>query len=175
MAVVGQLLVELSANVARLRTDMESAVGVMQKNSDRMTAAADGAKRAIAAIGVGIGLNEVVTQFSAITSQLAAFDDAAEKTGISVESLSATFNQLQPAGITLEQITSTSEKLVKAMIGADKETGKAAEAFGALGIATRDADGNLRQTDVVLREIAAKLYTYEDGANKVAIAQALLG
>jgi hypothetical protein len=147
----------------------------MQKNSDRMTAAADGAKKAIAAIGVGIGLNEVVTQFSAITSRLAEFDDAAEKTGVSVESLSATFNQLAPAGITLEQITSTSEKLVKAMIGADKETGKAAEAFGALGIATRDADGNLRQTDVVLREIAAKLYTYEDGANKVAIAQALLG
>jgi hypothetical protein len=175
MAVVGQLLVELSANVARLRTDMESAVGVMQKNSDRMTAAADGAKRAIAAIGVGIGLNEVATQFSAITSRLAEFDDAAEKTGVSVESLSATFNQLAPAGITLEQITSTSEKLVKAMVGADKETGKAAEAFGALGIATRDADGNLRQTDVVLREIAAKLYTYEDGANKVAIAQALLG
>ena len=175
MAVVGQLLVELSANVARLRTDMESAVGVMQKNSDRMTAAADGAKKAIAAIGVGIGLNEVVTQFGAITSRLAEFDDAAEKTGVSVESLSATFNQLAPAGITLEQITSTSEKLVKAMVGADKETGKAAEAFGALGIATRDADGNLRQTDVVLREIAAKLYTYEDGANKVAIAQALLG
>lgn len=175
MAVVGQLLVELSANVARLRTDMESAVAVMQKNSDRMTAAADGAKKAIAAIGVGLTLNEVASQFSAITSRIAEFDDAAEKTGVSVESLSATFNQLAPAGITLEQITSTSEKLVKSMIGADKETGKAAEAFGALGIATRDADGNLRQTDVVLREIAAKLYTYEDGANKVAIAQALLG
>jgi hypothetical protein len=175
MAVVGQLLVELSANVARLRTDMESAVGVMQKNSDRMTAAADGAKKAIAAIGVGFGVNEIVTAFGAITSQLAEFDDAAQKTGISVESLSATLNQLSPTGVTLEQITSTSERLVKSMIGADKETGKAAEAFGALGIATRDADGNLRQTDVVLREIAEKLYQYEAGANKTAIAQALLG
>lgn len=175
MAVVGQLLVELSANVARLRTDMESATKVVQQNSDRIAAAANTAKTALGFIGVALSVGETVAKFLDLTHKMADFNDAAEKTGVSVESLSATFNQLGPAGVSLEQITSVSEKLVKSMIGADKETGKAAEAFGALGIATRDAEGNLRPTDVVLREIAAKLYTYEDGTNKVAIAQALLG
>ena len=175
MAVVGQLLVELSANVARLRTDMESAVGVMQKNSDRMTAAADGAKKAIAAIGVGIGVGAIVDQFKQAVTQLSAFDDAAEKTGVSVEALSSLFNTLAPTGVTLNQITDASEKLVKAMIGADKETGKAAEAFGALGIKTRDAAGDLRPVDDVMQDLAKSLNQYEDGSNKTALAQALLG
>lgn len=175
MAVVGQLLVELSANVARLRSDMEQATNVMRSNSDRMVAAADSVKNALGAIGVGIGVAAIVGQFKEAVTQLSAFDDAAERTGASVESLSSIFNTLAPTGVTLDQITGASEKLVKAMIGADKETGKAAEAFDALGIKTRDAAGNLRPVDQVLQDVANSLNKYEDGSNKTAIAQALLG
>lgn len=175
MAVVGQLLVELSANVARLRTDMEAATNVIRSNSDRMVAAADSVKTALGAIGVGLGISAIVGQFKDAVTQLAAFDDAAEKTGASVESLSSIFNTLAPTGVTLDQITDASGKLVKAMIGADKETGKAAEAFGKLGIETRDAAGNLRPVDQVLQDVANALNKYEDGSNKTAIAQALLG
>jgi hypothetical protein len=175
MAVVGQLLVELSANVARLRTDMEAATRITQENSDRMAAAANSVKTALGAIGAALTVGEIVGQFKTAVSQLSAFDDAAERTGASVESLSSIFNTLAPTGVTLDQITAASEKLVKAMIGADKETGKAAEAFDALGIKTRDAAGNLRPVDQVLQEIADSLNKYEDGANKTAIAQALLG
>ena len=175
MAVVGQLLVELSANVARLKTDMEAATNVMRSNSDRMVAAANSVKTALGAIGVGIGISAIVSEFKDAVTQLAAFDDAAEKTGASVESLSSIFNTLAPTGVTLDQITDASGKLVKSMIGADKETGKAAEAFSKLGIETRDAAGNLRPVDQVLQDVANALNKYEDGSNKTAIAQALLG
>ena len=59
------------------------------------------------------------------------------------------------------------------MQGAGDDSKKFGEAFAALGIKTRDSNGNLRDSGQVLIEVAQKLGTYADGANKTALAQAI--
>lgn len=118
--------------------------------------------------GFALSLKETV-------GEMAKLDDAAEQTGAQVEALSAILNTLKPSGVGLEQISDVAGKLTKAMRGADEETGQAAEAFAKLGVSTKDAAGNFRPVDQVMRDLAASLGQYADGTNKVAIAQAIFG
>jgi hypothetical protein len=151
----------LSRDVTRQVRGMERAFGALGKTFGGLGAA----------LGVG-ALGSVIGQ---TVSGLAALDDAAEQTGASVESLSSLLNTLRPTGATLQNIVDISGLLTRSMTGADKETSKAAAAFKALGIETRDSAGNLRSVDTVLVDLAEALSQYDDGANKVALAQAALG
>ena len=129
----------------------------------------------LAGLGVGVGVGALVGAFKQTTSEMARLDDAAEQTGASVESLSSLLNTLKPSGVGLEQITDVAGKLTKSMAGAGEGGKRAAEAFQALGVSTKDTAGNLRPVDEVLKELADSLSQYADGSNKVALAQALLG
>ena len=119
-----------------------------------------------------LGLKESVT---GILGEMAKLDDAAERSGASVETLSGVLQALKPSGASLESITELTEKIVRGMQGAGDDSKKFGEAFAALGIKTRDSNGNLRDSGQVLIEVAQKLGTYADGANKTALAQAILG
>ena len=175
MAVVGQLLVELSANVARLRTDMERAANVVESNSKRMAQAASFASGALGAIGAGLSVGALSQAFMAAVNSMDALNDAADRTGASVGELSSLVNTLAPYGATLDQITDATGKLARAMAGADDETKGAGAAFAALGVSTRDATGNLRPTVDVLTDVSKALAQYEDGTNKTVLVQALFG
>lgn len=130
---------------------------------------------AFAALGAVGSVAGIATAFKGAIDQLAALDDAAEQTGASVESLSSLLNTLAPTGVGLEQITDLATKLVRSMGEASSATSNAGRAFRAIGVETRDASGNLRSVDDVLVDIAKALAQYEDGTNKAALAQALLG
>lgn len=175
MAVVGQLLVELSANVARLQADMSRASSVVESHAQKMSDAASFVTGSLAAIGAGLSVNALAASFQRTVDQMDSLNDAADRTGSSVEQLSSVLNTLSPYGATLEQITDATGKLARAMAGADDETKGAGAAFAKLGIETRDAAGNLRPTVEVLREVAQALDQFEDGTNKTVIAQSIFG
>lgn len=175
MAVVGQLLVELSANVARLRTDMERAANVVESNSKRMAKAASVATGALGAIGAGLSVGVLTQSFMAAVDSMDALNDAADRTGASIGELSSLVNTLAPYGATLDQITEATGKLAQAMAGADDESKGAGAAFAALGVATRDATGNLRPTVDVLTDVSKAMAQYEDGTNKTVLVQAIFG
>lgn len=141
----------------------------------RVDSAVSSVNATLASLGVGVSLTALGRTFGEAVSSIAALDDAAEKSGASVEALSGILNTLAPTGVTLDQITEATGRLTRAMSGADTESSKAAEAFKALGIESRDAAGNLRPVDQVLNDVATSLVQYEDGTNKTAIAQALFG
>jgi hypothetical protein len=172
--------------VPTLSIDVEGRIAKFQDSLDTLsrdvTRQVRGMERAFGALGktfVGLGAALGVGALGSVIGQtvsgLAALDDAAEQTGASVESLSSLLNTLRPTGATLQNIVDISGLLTRSMASADKETSKAAAAFKALGIETRDSAGNLRSADTVLVELAESLSKYDDGANKVALAQAALG
>lgn len=175
MAVVGQLLVELSANVARLRTDMERASGVVEQHTRKMAQAASFATGALGALGAGLSVGALTQSFMSAANSMDALNDAADRTGASIGELSSLVNTLAPYGHNLDTISTASERLVKAMSAADDEAKGAGEAFKLLGVETRDASGNLRPTADVLQEVADAMSQYGDGSNKTALAIALFG
>ena len=80
---------------------------------------------------------------------------------------------LQQTAASMEQLGGSLGKLNKSLVAAEDQNGATAEAFAALGVKTRDAQGNIRATDDVLLDIAASFAGAEDNATKTAIAMQL--
>ena len=64
--VVGQLVIQMQADVARLRKDMQDATGVVQQQSRQMEGYAKSVRDALGAIGVGVSFAAIVTGLKAI-------------------------------------------------------------------------------------------------------------
>lgn len=77
--------------------------------------------------------------------------------------------------VDVDTIAKTHLRLTKAMSGSEDETGAQAEAFAKLGIATKDADGNLRDADTVWQETIAALGEMENETERDALAMTLMG
>jgi cytochrome c551/c552 len=98
------------------------------------------------------------------------------RTGVSVEKLSEFSYGAQLAGVSAQEMASGLQKLAQNMAEATSNSGsQAAAVFKALGIEATDAKGRLRDTGTVFEDLARKFAGAADGAEKVAIAQALLG
>lgn len=169
------LFIDVQARFAQFQDSLDRVSRDVQSQVRGMETAFARVGNAVGGLAAIVGAGAFGSAIKGLVGTLADFDDAAEKTGASVESLSSLFNTLAPTGVSLETITDVAGKLTKAMAGADEESSKAASAFKALGIATTDSLGNLRSVDDVLVDVAQALSTYADGTNKTAIAQALLG
>ncbi|MFT0532273.1 tape measure protein, partial [Castellaniella hirudinis] len=64
---VASLEIELLANIARLRTDMRSAQGVVERSMSSMRRNIDMVQRALSTLGVGVGLGVLVRQAQQLT------------------------------------------------------------------------------------------------------------
>lgn len=125
-------------------------------------------------------INNVV---NALGGQIKAAIDTADKTNKLAQSAGLTteeFSKLKYASelsdVSTESLGKSMSKLSKNMASAATDgAGAAGQAFSALGINVKNADGTLKDSSAVLGEIADKFAGYQDGAAKTAIAIALFG
>jgi hypothetical protein len=168
------LLSGLSSAQAAIRAAAGRMSGAMAPLQSAVSQATAGMQRFSGVIG-GLSFAAAAAGMRQTLGEIAALDDASEKTGASVEELSSMLNTLAPSGVSLDTITMAMGRLTKAMTNADDETKGAGEAFNLLGVETRDAAGNLRPVQDVLEDVARALDQYRDGSAKTALAQAIFG
>ncbi len=157
--------------------------------TDKTKAAFDSAKRNLQGLGeqasalpakfgtLGIALAGV---FSAATikgavDMLDKLDDLSEKTGISVENLSALRYAGEVTGTSMEAIATSVKKLSVNMAEAASGSKEAVATFKSVGVEVKNADGSLRNQDLVLGDLADRFASYADGAGKSALAQKIFG
>ena len=169
------LTIDINAKLANLEAGLGRAESQLAGFAKKAESAAAGIAAGFGAIAGGLAVSAVLDRFAAAVTELSALDDAAESTGASVEELSSILNTVAPTGVGLEQITEYATKLAKAMREAEDPTSAVAQAFKALGVATKEADGSFRSTGQVVEDVARALSGYADGTNKTALAQVLLG
>jgi hypothetical protein len=99
-------------------------------------------------------------------------NDLRQKTGVSVEALSQFGRAAEMSGTTIDGVAGAMAKLARGMTATK---GPAVDAMHSMGIASRDASGNLRSVDDVMLEVADKFKTMPDGAEKTALAIGLFG
>jgi hypothetical protein len=107
----------------------------------------------------------------AIRSQLNTADqmgEIAQKLGVPVDALSGLKHAAHILGVEFETLQGGILRLSKAMDGSP-------EKFDALGISVRDANGEMRPTADVLKELADRFQSMPDGAEKTALAMDLFG
>lgn len=156
---------QLTVNVGSLESQMSRA----------QYAATSLAKGLLLGAAAGMSIEAIKGRILSVVDSMASLQMQSQKTGSSVENLSKLNFFAKQSGADIDSVTGALGKLSKNMAGADEDSKGAGLAMKYLGIEAKDAAGNLKDPSEMFTEIAKKLAGYEDGAGKVAIAQALLG
>jgi len=99
----------------------------------------------------------------------------AQKTGISIESLSLLKPIAEQSGVSIQALGTGLKKLASNMVSAAGGSKESAAAFTRVGVAVKDATGQIRPTEQVLLDLADKFQQMPDGAEKSALAVQLFG
>lgn len=124
----------------------------------------------IAALGVGI--TALVMPVARVGDE---FFKLSQKTGVSVEALTALDYAAKLSDVTTEGLTKALQKLSVAMFDTQVNGQEGSAALKALGVSAADAHGQIRPTEAVLLDLAEKFATMPDGADKAALAVKLFG
>jgi len=101
--------------------------------------------------------------------------DLSQRTGVSIQSLGQFKIAAELSGSSLEGVAKGLTFLNKNMVAAETGVDGAAAAFKTIGVATNDAQGNLRSADQVFLDIADRFATLRDGPEKAALAMKIFG
>ncbi len=161
MSVVSALEIEMFANMARLRQDMETAKGVV-----------GGAVSSIEKTFKGLGVALGAAAFGAwIKSAVDAADEAfnlSQKIGVAASDIGGLRLAFEQAGLTSNELKKTF-----ALLSTDIANNSAK--FKALGIDLRNVDGSAKSNIQVFGELADRFAKMKDGTDKTALAVEIFG
>lgn len=175
MAIAGTLEIQMLADMARLKKDMEEGKRAVQRGSDAISNAARSARNALAALGIGIGAVVFVRLIRGALESQDALAKLSQKVNISVESLVGWQHAADLSGVSSEGLTKGIKSLTTQMFDAASGLKESQRNFAALDVQVQKTDGSLRNSDEVMIEIADKFSMMRDGAEKTALAVKLFG
>jgi hypothetical protein len=174
---LGTLVVELTANVAKFQSDLGRAEQIAQNTARKIDAQFGIVKNALATFSVGLAsfasFDALAKKIDGVIASAAGLQQLSERTGATVENLSALASVAKLSGTDTEQLAGGLQKLSRAMLDAQQGGTKTSAAFSAVGISTKDLAS--QRPDEVFIRLATELAKYQDGAGKTALAQELLG
>lgn len=169
---LGDLLIRMGADVARLQTDFGKAVRMSQDTAGRIKSAFH---TALGTLGVGLSVNALKNFIDKNIEAGDRLNDLRIRTGLSADELNVLDGAAQRGGGSLASIGEVTSKLSKRMTDAARGTGESAAAFKAMGIEIVTAEGRVKSVGQILSETGVKFEGYEEGANKAMLATAAFG
>lgn len=145
--------------------------GNIQNLSDK----ADFLGKGLKALGALYSVDKIKEFATGVLETADSLYKLSQKTGISVQDLSALKGAAEVSGVPFDALTGSLRKLSVNMIEATSGNQKIAAAFKSLGVTVKDANGNLKSGGDVVKELADKFANIKDGPQKAAVAVALFG
>lgn len=96
-------------------------------------------------------------------------------TGLGIDAYQKLQYAARMADVEMESLSTGMKFLSRNMVEASEGGNTAARYFSAMGISVKDATGQLKPLDIIMREIASKFSSWEDGPRKIALAMAIFG
>lgn len=182
MAKIGALVVDLIADTASFNANVQKAAANLDTHALKMTRAIqgiqtriDGLKNAGQALAGVLAVRELTGAIGRALDYAASLGEVSQQIGVTVKDLQ-TYRYIGT------QVNITQEEMEKALAKLSVTAGQAAlglqapqKAFTALGISVRDSAGNVKTAGQLIPEIAAKLATITDPAQRAAAEVALFG
>ena len=131
-----------------------------------------GRRLATAAIAAGAGLFALTKKFTGAGDEIAK---QADRIGVGVEELQELRHAFEIGGVAADQTDRALLRLTRSIGEAGKGSGEVYDAFQFMGVATRDAGGNVRPTVDVLNDLSDAMARQPDQARRVYAAQLLMG
>lgn len=171
--VVGQLEIQLMANIARLQADMDQAKQVVGSSMKSITDAVDLAKKALIAFAGVASVNAFADMVRNNITAAASMGKLATQAGVTVEAMSGLTGVGKLSGTASETIAASMNKMTKAMSGTTEEGKGAGAALRALGL--NFDDFQKMSPDERMLTTAKAMNQFQDGSGKSAVAMALMG
>jgi hypothetical protein len=168
---------ELDAALARAKKSLRSfdVAGAAAGKAVGQSFAALGTRLA-AAVATFAVITSAIESFSKAIDDTAALGRLSQQTGIAVETLSELRFAVEQAGLPFESFEQAVRGFTQRLQeGLGNATSSVALALNGLGVSARDANGQLRNFDEILPDLADAFSRYSDGINKAQIASALFG
>jgi len=159
--VVGQLELQMFASMARLQSDMDNA-------KRTVGGAVNSINQVLGTIGVGLSFAGIASLVKGVVDVGDKLNDLSKITGLTVAELGGLGKAAKLNGTDLDSVAKAIGLMSKNMYAGSAS-------FATLGIATKDASGQLRNANQVFLDVADKFSSIEDGAAKSALAAQLFG
>lgn len=162
-----QVKVEVTATSDKLEAGMKNSVNAVKSSVDEIKSTLDGMNSGFSKITAGFAaFTAVLAGGSALKSFVSAALDSTREAaalgkqlGINTTEASYFLSAANNLGISQETLSSMSSKVTM-------QLGKNEDAFKKLGVATRDQDGNFRNTKDIMMETNAKLREFGEGTDR---------
>jgi hypothetical protein len=171
--IAGALEIQLYADLARIRKDMDDARRVVGDTMTSLSGMADMAKKALAAVGVALSVREFAGMIKGSIDAAAGLHDLSIQTGASVASLMAFRSVAATSDTTIEGIGAAMNKMAKGMAVANEESKGMGQAIQAIGLDFNKLKA--MSPDEQMLSVANALDHFQDGAGKSAVAMTLFG
>jgi len=174
MATIGKLAVQITADTSDFDAGLKSAEKSTSDFNARMDGLASNLKT-IAPLAIAAGAAFAVNMVRGLADSADKLDELSQRIGVSVEDLTRLQWAAKMSGASSETLTASLQKLSINMANSKDPANESAAAFRALGVDIENADGSMRSQLDVMNDVADAFATYQDGANKTALAVQLFG
>lgn len=168
MKPVAQLTIEMAANVARLQKDMEAAKRTVGSAMSQIERSAGMAMKALGALGVGLSAAAFAGWIKGAIDAIDKTEELSQKVGVAVKDLAGLQLAFRMGGVEAGALQIALQKLSTGLTEGNA-------GLKAMGISSKNADGSLRSTREVLALVADEFASYQDGAQKTALAIEVFG
>lgn len=177
MAMDMQVALKINAGVTG-----QQAVDQLRTSMDKLNGAASSVGRgfdlAKTAVGAFLGLQAVqgIAQIGmSLVNAADQLDEMSERTGVSVEQLSALQHAAKMAGTNLDAVQSAMGRVAAKAVDAATGNKQAALAFNALGVNVKAVDGSMKTSVAIMEEVGQALGDITDQTVRTAVAREIFG
>lgn len=165
---IGGISVQLAAEVAALKKDMDQAEKIVGSSAGVMSKSVDGLKGAFVGLAGVLSVGAMAAWVQSAINAADATKQFAQKTGVAAEDVAGLQLAFKQGGVEAGSLQGAIAKMSKQM--AEGSAG-----FKTLGVETRNADGTMRNVKDVLYDVADATSDLRDGIAKTATLQQIFG
>jgi len=158
-------------NIKRLGNSMQGVQGKVKN----LKMAVGGLSTAFKALGAALAVGAFANFAKRTIDQADAFGKLSTRTGIAANELQAFVNAGKLADVSQKQLETGLKSFARTSYEASLGVKTYSDAYAALGVGVKKADGSLKASDDLLKEIADKFKDLPNGPEKAAIAMRLFG
>jgi len=165
---VGTLVIKMAADLASLKSDMDTAKREVASASATMS-------NSVAAVGGAFKALAVVAGVASLGSWAKSAIDAADEAFNLSQKIGVTSTDIGGLKLAFEQAGLSTETLKKTFALLSKDIAESGNKFKALGIELKNTDGSAKSNIQVFGELADRFRLMKDGTDKTALAVEVFG
>lgn len=166
MAIGGDILIKLAADVAELRQGLDDARKALNQTGETADKTGKNIAKFIASLGIGAAIQRFTAYLNGLQKSAADLQTQAVTLGLSTDQFQAYRAAALESGQSVDVMTTSLAKFNVAIGEAAQGSKAQIEALNSLGIKILDANGNLRSQGDLITEFAQKLLALPEGAKR---------